>query len=217
MGLSSNTGLFNRAADIYGVDDIVMRKRPRQKFNFSVFMTIDNSLTLSDESYGKGFQFEKIMGVTLPDYQYNVVKVNQYNHQRSVTTRQEITPATITFYDTVDNQFQSLLTDYSKYYYSQGLGPIQTLASNATNPDVGSLFGLNAVQANGRFFFNQIDISTIDNTINGSKEGRTITMTNCLISNVSHDSLAYADSSPITWTVQFQPEHVEFKTTPKPE
>ncbi len=212
MGLSSNTGLFNRAAEIYGVNDDVMRKRPRQKFNFSVFMTIDNSLTLSDESYGKGFQFEKIMGVTLPDYQYNVVKVNQYNQMRPVTTRQEITPASITFYDTVDNQFQSLLTDYSRYYYSQGLGPIQQLASNATNPEVESLFGLNAVQANGRFFFNQINIATIDNTVNGVQEGRTVSMMNCLITDASHDTLSYSDSGVMTWTVRFTPEHVSFNT-----
>lgn len=210
MGLTSTTGLFNRAADIYGVDDLVMRKRPRQKFNFSVFMQIDPAPTLSDESYGRAFQFEKVMGASLPDYQYNVVKVNQYNQQRPVTTRQEITPATITFYDTVDSQFQSLLTDYSRYYYSQGLGPINQLASDATQDNVDSLFGLNTVQADGRFFFNQIDIVSIDNTVNGEEEGRTIRMINCLITNASHDSLSYSESSPITWTVQFQPEHIAF-------
>jgi len=213
MGLSSNTGLFNRAAEIYGVDDLVMRKRPRQKFNFGVFMQIDSAPTLSDESYGRAFQFEKVMGASFPDYQYNVVKLNQYNHHRPVTTKQEITPASITFYDTVDNQWQSLLTDYAKYYYSQGLAPIGQLANDANEPNVSSLFGLNAVQASGRFFFNQIDIVTIDNNVNGSQEGRTVSMTNCLITSASHDNVAYSDSSPITWTVQFQPEHVSFITS----
>jgi hypothetical protein len=212
MGLSSTTGLFNRAADIYGVDDIVMRKRPRQKFNFSVFMQIDSAPTLSDESYGRAFQFEKVVSVSMPDYQYNVVKVNQYNQMRPVTTRQEITPASIIFYDTVDNQFQSLLTDYSRYYYSQGLGPIQQLAPNATNTQVDSLFGLTATQALGRFFFNQINIVTIDNTVNGVQEGRTVSMMNCLITNASHDTLSYNDSGLMTWTVQFTPEHVSFNT-----
>lgn len=213
MGLTSNTGAFNAAASIYGVDDEVMFKRPRQKFNFSVFMQLDDAVTLSDASYGKSFVFDRVLGVDMPDYQYNVTRLNQYNHQRFVTTRQEILPATINFYDTMDNQFQSLLTDYAGYYYSQGLTELDMpFSSNANAGGISTPSGLTAVAASGRFFFNRISIGTIDTRSGGAETGRTVNMINCMITSVSHDRLDYADSGPLTWTVQFQPEHIEFNT-----
>ncbi len=213
MGLTSNTGAFNAAASIYGVDDEVMFKRPRQKFNFSVFMQLDDAVTLSDASYGKSFVFDRVLGVDMPNYQYNVTRLNQYNHQRFVTTRQEISPATINFYDTMDNQFQSLLTDYAGYYYSQGLTELDMpFSSNANADGIKTPSGLTATAASGRFFFNRISIGTIDTRSNGSESGRTVDMINCMITSVSHDRLDYSDSGAMTWTVQFQPEHVEFST-----
>tara|TARA_R110002167_G_scaffold117950_2_gene294180 strand:- start:333 stop:959 length:627 start_codon:yes stop_codon:yes gene_type:complete len=208
MGLTSTTGLFNAAAEIYGVDDPVMIKKPRQKFNFSVFMEIDSAVQLTNAQRGKGFVFDKVSGVSLPDYQYNVTRLNQYNHQRFVTTRQEITPASFSFYDTVDNHWQDLLTDYSSYYYSQGLKET-TFATNAINPQVDTPSGLKAISANGRFFFPKIVIGTVDTPTSG----RTITMTNCMITNVGHDRLEYSDGNPIMWTVSIQPEHVAFANT----
>jgi|TARA_B110000503_G_scaffold37177_1_gene60817 hypothetical protein len=209
MGLTSNTGLFNAAAEIYGVDDLVMNKRPRQKYNFSVFMQIDSAAVLSNSEYGKAFTFDKVSGVSLPDYQYNVTRLNQYNHHRYITTKQEITPASITFYDTVDNHWQSLMTDYAGYYYSQGLTKLsKPFAPNATNDMIDSPSGVKAIKADGRFFFNQISIGTVDTFT----RGRTITMYNCLITSASHDRLDYSDSTPVMWTVQFQPEHVAFET-----
>jgi len=203
MGLSSNTGFFNRAAEIYGTDTgAVITAKPRQKYNFSIFMT----------TVGGSFQFEKVSGVALPDYQYNVTRLNQYNHQRFVTTRQEITPATITFYDTVDNQFQNLLTSYASYYYTQGLSDLNPsqIINNATNPSVNSPMGLKAVPANNRFFFTNI---TVRNEDSGPNTGRAIDMVNCMITNVSHDRLDYSDSQPVLFTATFQPEHVNFLTS----
>jgi len=214
MGLTSNTGPRNLAAEIYGVDDAIMFKKPRQKFNFSVNMVIDSAAELSDASYGRSFVFDRVSGVDMPSYQYNVTRLNQYNHQRYVTTRQEIAPASITFYDTVDSQFQNLLTDYSSYYYSQGLGELSNpFASNGNAPNVSTPSGLNAITAAGRFFFNKISIGTLDTRsgIDDPGTGRICEMINCMITNVTHDNLNYSDSSPITWTVQFQPEHIEFK------
>lgn len=200
MGLSSNTGFFNRAAEIYGTDTgAVITAKPRQKYNFSIFMT----------TIGGSFQFEKVQSVSLPDYQYNVTRLNQYNHQRFVTTRQEITPSTITFYDTVDNQFQNLLTAYAGYYYTQGLSGLNPseIINNASNPSVSSPMGLKAIPANDRFFFTNITVLTEDS---GPNTGRAIDMINCMITNVSHDRLDYSDSQMVLFTATFQPEHVNF-------
>jgi hypothetical protein len=224
MGITSSTGPLNAAASIYGVDDLVMFKKPRQKFNFSVFMEIDDAATLSDESYGKSFVFDRVSGVELPDYQYNVTRLNQYNHQRFVTTRQEISPSSITFYDTVDGHFQNLLTSYASYYYSQGLSKLKSpFASNATTGVINTPSGLNAINSLGRFFFNRIIITTTDTRESvfagppntpaaaGDGRGRRIIMSNCMMTNVTHDRLDYSDSAPVTFTAQFQPEHVAFE------
>ena len=215
MGLSSNTGFFNRAAEIYGTDTgSVITAKPRQKYNFSIFMTINNNAALSDTRSGsRSFQFEKVQGVALPDYQYNVTRLNQYNHQRFVTTRQEITPATITFYDTVDNQFQNLLTDYSRHYYTQGVSGLNPadIVDNATNDNIRTPHGLKAVPADSRFFFTDITIVTEDH---GPGTGRSISMVNCLITNVSHDRLDYSDSQAVLFTATIQPEHVNFSSAP---
>ena len=212
MGLTSTTGPYNAAAESYGVDDAIMFKKPRQKFNFSVNMVIDSAATLSDANYGKSFIFDRVASVDLPSYQYNVTRLNQYNHQRFITTRQEIAPATIVFYDTVDSQFQNLLTDYANYYYSQGLSKLDIpFASNASTENIQTPSGLNAVESAGRFFFNTISVGILDTRDAGAVTGRVCEMVNCMITNVTHDNLAYADSSPITWTVQIQPEHVEFR------
>lgn len=200
MGLSSNTGFFNRAAEIYGTDTgAVITAKPRQKYNFSIFMT----------TIGGSFQFEKVQSVSLPDYQYNVTRLNQYNHQRFVTTKQEITPSTITFYDTVDNQFQNLLTAYAGYYYTQGLSGLNPseIINNASNPSVSSPMGLKAIPANDRFFFTNITVLTEDS---GPNTGRAIDMINCMITNVTHDRLDYSDSQMVLFTATFQPEHVNF-------
>ena len=210
MGITSSTGPLNAAASIYGVDDLVMFKKPRQKFNFSVFMEIDDAATLSDESYGKSFVFDRVSGVELPDYQYNVTRLNQYNHQRFVTTRQEISPSSITFYDTVDGHFQNLLTSYASYYYSQGLSELDMpFSSNATAGGIKTPSGLNAINSLGRFFFSRITIGTVDTQ--GPTTGRKVIMTNCMMTNVTHDRLDYSDSAPVTFTEQFQPEHVAFE------
>jgi len=207
MGLSSNTGFYNRAAEIYGTDSgSVITAKPRQKYNFSIFMSTLNG----------SFQFEKVSGVSLPDYQYNVTRLNQYNHQRFITTRQEISPATISFYDTVDNQFQNLLTDYASYYYSQGLSGLNPadIINNATNPNVTSPMGLNPISASSRFFFTNISVVTEDS---GAGTGRVVDMINCMITNVTHDRLDYSDSSLVMFTATIQPEHVNFETAPTPD
>ena len=86
-------------------------------------------------------------------------------------------------------------------------------ASNGNAPNVSTPSGLNAITAAGRFFFNKISIGTLDTRsgIDDPGTGRICEMINCMITNVTHDNLNYSDSSPITWTVQFQPEHIEFK------
>ena len=205
MGLTANTGPYNAAAEHYGVDDTIMSKIPRKKFQFSVEITIHESIPLIDESYGRSFTFHRVQGVNLPDYDFNTITVNQYNRQRYVHTRIQPTAAGITFYDTVDNQFQNLLKAYTQHYSQGNSISQQTMATYDTiTPGFDGTYGIKPVSTNERYFFPQISILSRDT----ANSARSITMYNCMISSVQHDRLDYSDSSPVLWQVQFQPEQV---------
>ena len=209
MGLTYNTGFYNAAAEHYGVDDAVMTKIPRQKFQFMVEITINETVPLIDESYGRQFIFHRVQGVTLPDYQHNLVKTNQYNRLRWVPTRSEITPATITFYDTKDNQFQYLMQAYAQHYFHGHNLPSDVVAPYDTiTQGMSGAFGAKTTPASQRFFFPTIRIISTDT----ATSGRIITMFNCMITNINHDRLDYGSGDPVVWSVQFQPEQVNFDT-----
>ena len=213
MGLTYNTGFYNAAAEHYGVDDPVMTKIPRQKFQFMVEITINNEIPPEKLGraliYGRRYNFHRVQGVTLPDYQHNLVKTNQYNRARWVPTKSEITPATITFYDTKDNQFQDLMQAYAQHYFhghslpGAAIAPYDTVTQGMTN-----VFGAKVVPAAQRYFFPSIRILSTDT----ATSGRIVSMYNCMITNINHDRLDYGTGDPVVWSVQFQPEHVNLET-----
>lgn len=210
MGLTYNTGFYNAAAEHYGVDDLVMTKIPRQKFQFTVQITINETVPLIDETRGRQFDFHRVQGVTLPDYQHNLVKTNQYNRIRYVPTRSDISPATITFYDTKDNQFQYIFQAYAQHYFhGHNLNPNSAIIPYDTITQVmAGAFGAKVVPASQRFFFPSIRIISYDT----ATSGRVISMYNCMITSVNHDRLDYGSADPVVWSVQFQPEHVNFES-----
>lgn len=210
MGLTSNTGPYNAAADVFGVDNPVMSAIPRLKYEFTVELTLNESIPLIDESYGRQFVFDRVQTVNLPDMQHNVVRVNQYNRPRYVPTKLEVTPATIVFYDTKDSQFQYLLQAYSRHYFHGHNVDDRTMMSYDTvAPSFDGTFGTKAVPTSQKFFFERIRILTRDTAQNG----RIITMYNCMITQVNSDTLTYSDSSPQVWTVVFQPEHMNIESS----
>lgn len=210
MGLTSNTGPYNAAANVYGVDDPVMTKIPRSKFQFMVEMTLNGSIPLIDESYGRQFIFDRVQTVSIPDQNHNVVRVNQYNRQRFVHTRLETNPFTIIFYDTKDSQFQYLLQAYARHYFHGHNIDERTLVSYDTiAPAFDGTFGAKAVPSSQRFFFDRIRIISTDT----GSSGRVISLYNCMITSVSGDTLSYADSGMQVWTVQFQPEHMNIESS----
>ena len=207
MGLTANTGPYNAAAERYGVDDTIMTKIPRKKFQFSVEITVNETIPLLDESYGRKFIFHRVQGVNLPDYSYNTTSVNQYNRQRYLHTKIEPTSAGITFYDTVDNQFQNLLQAYAQHYgHGHSVSERTIVTYDTITPAFDGTFGVKPTATSERYFFPQIKIISRD-TANSKRE---INMYNCMIMSVQHDRLDYSDSAPVLWQLQLQPEHVNF-------
>jgi hypothetical protein len=211
VGLISNTGPYNAAADNFNVQhgSQVLTGIPRSKFQFSVDMILNPTVSLVDESFGRAFTFHRVSSAGLPDYDYNVVTVNQYNRMRYIPTRMTVQPVTIIFYDTKDSQFDYLMQSYANHYY-QGH---QMAASNfndspITNENFSSggvhLFGAKTLRDDQRFFFEEIVITQQDT----AQGGRRTHLYNCMITNINHDRLDYSDSQPVQYTVQFQPEHV---------
>lgn len=208
MGLTANTGPYNAAAEHYGVDDPVMTKIPRSKFQFSLELTINSNDPLVDNP--GPFIFHRVANVSLPDYNYNVVRVNEYNRIRYVSTRVEYTPMTVTFYDTKDSAWQHLMQAYARHYsHGHNLEDTIMQQNNPAAPGGSSPFGIKPVSTSSRFFFPRVRVLSTDTAQNG----RIITCHNCMIPQVNHDNLAYNDSSPVLWTVQFQPEQVNLDSS----
>lgn len=203
MGLTANTGPYNAAAEHYGVDDPVMLKIPRSKYQFELEILINSGDSLIDQQ--GPYIFHRVEGISLPDYNYNVTRVNEYNRIRYISTRVEYTPFTVNFYDTKDNAWQHIMQAYARHYsHGHNLDPNATLQNNPTAPAQFSPFGINAVGSQERFFFPRIRVLQTDS----AQSRRVISMYNCMITQINHDRLSYSDSSPIMWNVQFQPEQV---------
>ncbi len=212
MGLTSNTGFYNAAADHFGSDDPVTLRYPRQKFNFSIeFILNENIPSLIDDSYGRSFTFHRVLGISLPDFDYSVQRLNQYNRPRYVPTRLETGPAGITFYDTKDNQFLHLMMAYAgHYFHGHQLDPRNFSGNNIIQEQfstgAGQPFGAESITHDTRFMFEEIRVHQKDT----AQGGKTTTMYNCMINNVQYDRLDYSDSQPVMWQVAIQPEHVNF-------
>lgn len=209
MGIVSNTGPYNAAAEKFGIDaQDFYTSTPRLKYNFSVEFHLSDNVSLGDASFSKNFIFDRIANAGLPDVDYGIQTLNQYNRMRYVPTRMTISPFSISFYDTKDNQFQSLMKAYSNHYFSGHEMSTQNFNSyNVLNEQFVSgpqhEFGAKSIPNDSRFMFEKIRIHNRD----FAEGGRTFTYFNCMMNAVNHDSLAYSDSQPILYQASFQPEH----------
>tara|TARA_B100001248_G_scaffold258702_1_gene243404 strand:+ start:2603 stop:3496 length:894 start_codon:yes stop_codon:yes gene_type:complete len=207
MGIVSRTGPLNRAAEYFGLDGDYSLL-PRLKYNFYIEFILNEGITLEDSSIRKTFVFDRVSTVGLPDVDYGITSVNQYNRIRHVPTRMTVGTVPIAFYDTKDNQFQTLMKAYSQHYFNgHNLDTNNFSGYNMLGEQfqtgAGHPFGAKSVDQDKRFMFEQIKIHNKD-SIQG---GRTITLFNCMIQSINHDTLNYADSQPILYNVVFQPEH----------
>ena len=209
MGLTSNTGPYNAAAEHFGVDDPVMVKTPRSLFQFSLEFVLNESITIQDASFPKTFTFNRVQNVSMPDFDYGIQPINQYNRIRYVPTRMTPGPLTVVFYDTKDNQFQSLMKAYSQHYFqghdmeSKNFTGYSMLNSDFANGD-GHDFGAKTITGDTRFFFEEIRVHNKDT----AQGGRTTVAYNCMMTQVQHTTFDYTNSGPATYSAVFQPEHV---------
>ena len=207
MGTAFNTGPYNAAAEVFGSDSDPQIHLPRQRFQFQIEIGINPSITVPglEDLRGQGFVFHRVQSATLPDYQHNLVPVNQYNRIRYVPTRLSPTPINIVFYDTRDNAFQNILEAYNKHYFQgSNLDDRFILNYDGLSSDSVNVYGTKLLTNNTRYFFDRINIRTRDT----ATRGREIVCYNPTITSVNHDMVNYSDSNPVVWQVTLQPEHV---------
>ncbi len=214
MGLTSNTGPYNAAAEHFGADDPVMVSTPRLLYNFSVQFLLNENVFMEDESFGRNFTFNRVVSATMPDFDYGIQPINQYNRMRYVPTRMTPGPSNIVFYDTKDNRFQTMMKAYAGHYFGHpetGAHDMDTINFNGYEMLNSKFaagdshhFGAKSIPNNARFFFEEIRIHNKDT----AQGGRTTILYNCMVNTVQHTTFDYAQSSTATYSVSFQPEHV---------
>ena len=214
MGLTSNTGPYNAAAEHYGADDAVMVKTPRLLYNFSIEFMLNENVAMEDDSFGRNFTFHRVSSVVMPDFDYGIQPINQYNRIRYVPTRLTPGPCNVLFHDTKDNQFQTMMKAYAGHYFGHpetgihDMDPVNFSGYEMLNSKFAAgdahHFGAKTIASNARFFFEEIRIHNKDT----AQGGRTTVLYNCMINQVQHSTFDYGQSSVATYSVQFTPEHV---------
>lgn len=201
-------GPFNKAAEIYGVDDLVHTKIPRSKNQFTI--SISSKFTSGE------LEFHRVAQVSLPDYDFNLQALNQYNRIRYYPTAFRPQPFQIAIYDTRDSEFQFFLQEYSRFYAHNGQGlnvnEETVLRYDTITEDFDRTFGIRAVDMADRYFIDKISITSVDNSNESGRNTRTIDCYNCMINTASHDSLDYSTAAPVMWQVSFSPEHVNISS-----
>tara|TARA_B100001094_G_scaffold330766_1_gene396842 strand:- start:3501 stop:4253 length:753 start_codon:yes stop_codon:yes gene_type:complete len=175
---------------------------------------LNENVAMEDDSFGRNFTFHRVSSVVMPDYDYGLQPVNQYNRIRYVPTRMTPGPCNVLFHDTKDNQFQTMMKAYAGHYFghpetgAHDMDPVNFSGYEMLNSKFAAgdahHFGAKTIPSNARFFFEEIRIHNKDT----AQGGRTTVLYNCMISQVSHSTFDYSQSSVSTYSVQFTPEHV---------
>jgi hypothetical protein len=172
---------------------------PRYKFNFR--LTILSKV------------FDRVKSVNISDIGFETQIANQYNIKRVIQKKVNYGVTNIAFYDTYDNEFKKILTDYYKNYYDNGgFESIDDpgLKSEVITENFRTNIGYNTNNStNSRYFFNEIKITQTGYNTNVATYD--IKLKNCLITNVNIETFDYSDSSPSLFNITFQPEYVSYQ------
>ena len=193
--------LRNHAQEVFRSDtgsfqDLV----PRQKFNFRLLLETPTTQT----------EVLRVTTVSMPSWSFDTQILNQYNKKRVVQGKLNYDPMTVSFYDTFDNEFVKLLKDYTRHYYNNGRGLdyFNETSREVIDPIYSTSMGYTLTTAENRYYFDRI---IIEQSGNANVSPRQIILKHPMITNVQSDTLSYADSQGVTFTVTFQPESIHIK------
>ena len=165
--------------------------RPKYLFTVEIF-----SRTLMAE--GREL-FSTIRTIELPKYSIEIESVNAWNVRQHVTTKINYEPITITLNDTTDNKVQDFVLAYlnsvsNNFDEDQVKTSIKEMRTSLDGFGLKHLTGANASGA-----YSPIDKIEITRYYGNAKSISTIW--NPKIVDIQHDTLDYATSDAITWTL----------------
>lgn len=174
---------------------------PRQKFNF----------TLTLERFDQPvITFTRVSSVSAASYSVDTQLMNQYNKKRVVQTKLNYEPIQVSFYDTFDSEWHTLMRDYLSHYFNGGEGiERRTTLEGSSTVDPNFVTDLGFTPNDTRYFFPRVTINQ-----NGYRgRSRNTILINPTITNIQADTLDYSDSNPVMYNVTFQPESIQVEET----
>lgn len=145
--------------------------------------------------------------IELPRYNIETEVVNSWNVRQIVPTKIQYDPISITFTDTVDNKFQKFIKSYL-LEMSTNFDPAQVQTSMKSRRTGLDGFGLKIRPDIGDTVFEKVDI------VKFYRDKKSITtLWRPKVVDVQNDTLDYATSDAMTWTVGLRYEAVTYSET----
>ena len=153
--------------------------------------------------------FDSVRTVELPKFSIETEIVNAWNVRQPVPTKINFEPVSMTFTDTVDNRFQKFITEYMNIVS----GSFQKTDKSLRKDFDG--FGLKSLAANADCPLDKIVITRFygaDRDRENLENKSEVTLWRPKIVDVQHDTLDYASSEAITWSLSFRYESVTYES-----
>ena len=153
--------------------------------------------------------FDSVRTVELPKFSIETEIVNAWNVRQPVPTKINFEPVSMTFTDTVDNRFQKFITEYMNIVS----GSFQKTDKSLRKDFDG--FGLKSLAANADCPLDKIVITRFygaDRDRENLENKSEVTLWRPKIVDVQHDTLDYASSDAITWSLSFRYESVTYES-----
>lgn len=173
--------------------------RPKYLFDVVFYSMTNTSL----QSQAK-LTVQSLRTIELPRYNIETEVVNSWNVRQVVPTKIQYDPISITFTDTVDNKFQKFIKAYlNEMSTNFNSAQVQSsLKSRRTGLDG---FGLKSRPDAGDTVFEKVDI------IKFYRDKKSVTtLWRPKIIDVQNDSLDYATSDALVWTISMRYEAVTY-------
>lgn len=120
----------------------------------------------------------------LPRFSIETQVVNVYNHKTIVQTKMNYEPITMTFYDQTNDVAESLIWDFVKGQFDP--------SDASKKPGIAPM-----------------TVTIKMKNLSGEAEDKVYTLLNAYITDAQHDTLDYATSDPVLWTITLRYEDLQ--------
>lgn len=200
-------GDFRHAARLFDDDEI--RLAPKFKFQYHVSFSINpNALKSMNFNFRHQQEFNMLVkSAEMPKFAIQTESLNQYNRRKVVHVKLDYQPVTITFHEDNFNVVRMFWENYYSYYFadneaSKVLGNYNRTAMLGSG-SIKTPYGFDNGSTVG--FFNHISIYLM-----ARRYWSMVKLINPVITQFSHDTMNYSDTSPSQNTMTLAYEAVNY-------